>query len=412
VNVSEIPACRACGDEHLEIVLDLGNLCISDFTDGKRKPDRAPLVLVYCPECMLVQLRHTVSRERLYSRYTYRSGMNESMVAALQEVADEAMERRPLKLGDYVLDIGANDGTLLRMFPECTWRDGFEPSQLAAEAEKGTDHIWNTYFPSGWVPERKYSIILSCACFYDVDDPGKFVQGVKDWLRPDGIWINQMSDLGMMLNQNAFDNICHEHLTYWDYHPFHRLCRENGLRITGLSLNHVNGGSARYIVEHDTHPLPRETMGKIDMGMGAITAFIERIEHLRSETRWLLEDLKDRGNLVMGYGASTKGNTLLQYYGITPELLPAIADRNPEKVGLWTAGSNVKIISEETMRECKPDYLLILPWAPHFIEAFKVREAEFLTRGGKFILPLPQLKIIGGDDDAGVFQSATQTSAR
>ena len=180
-----------------------------------------------------------------------------------------------------------------------------------------------------------------------------------------------------------------------------------------MSLNNVNGGSARYIVEHDPHPLPASTQGKIDMGRGPIDAFSRRVQALRLETKWLLGDLQSRGKLVLGYGASTKGNTLLQYYGLDDGLLPAIADRNPEKIGLRTVGTNIPIISEEEMRGRQPDYLLILPWASHFVEAFRIREAEFLARGGQFILPLPELKIWpGGDTDAGILTGHAATGAR
>ncbi len=401
----EITACRACGSDRLEEVLDLGNLAISDFPlPGAGEPDRAPLTLVQCQDCTLVQLRHTVDRNRLYRNYYYRSGTNESMVRALREIAEEAMRRVTLGAGDAVLDIGANDCTLLRMFPDTLWRKGYEPAKnLMPEyiADRNLNLV-NAYFPppSG---ERSafagdYRIITSIAVFYDVDDPAAFVAAIKDWLHPEGVWVVQFQDLHAMLAVNGFDNICHEHLTYWSIRPLRMLLERHGLRIDGASHNATNGGSIRLIVRHGPVREP-DPPGRYQCHDTAVRlcGFAQEVERLRNDTVTLLRDLQARGKQVLGYAASTKANTLLQYYGIGPDLLPAIADRNPEKWGRQTV-TGIPIISEEEMRARRPDYLVALAW--HFLEPFRQREADFEARGGKWVVPLPHLRIVGGDDDA------------
>ncbi len=390
----EIATCRACGSTRLESVLDLGNLCVSDFVQPGQNEDRAPLELVVCEECSLVQLRHTVDRDRLYRDYWYHSGTNESMVAALRDVVEDACKRVKLTGDDSVLDIGCNDGTMLRMFPDWVTRNGFEPSDLAREAQIGNDTIWQGYFPAfSCIQERK--IITSIAMFYDVDKPNTFVSAIKDWLHPDGVWVCQFQDLHAMLACHGFDNICHEHLTYWGQYAFYDLVARHGLRVVDVSHNQTNGGSVRYIVKHGQWDPPRPEPQHALQFAYQLRRFAKEVEALKDETVILLDELRAEGKTVLGYGASTKGNTLLQYYGIGPELLPAIAERNPDKWGKVTVGTHIPIISEEEMRERRPDYLFTLPW--HFIDGFVQRESEFIARGGKFIVPLPALRLSGGE---------------
>lgn len=405
----EIKKCRSCGSDRIEPVLDLGTHCISDFVDDGQECDKAPLMLVRCHDCTLVQLAHTVDRDRLYRRYWYHSGQNESMVKALKDVVDDVTSRVQLTTEDLVADIGCNDGTLLDFYPSNIHQVGFEPSALANEAARPDRQrcIEKTYYPPRdrafprllapildrrpWVWDAKPKIITSCAVFYDLDDPNAFVAGIKDWLHPDGIWVVQMMGLEQMLAQTAFDNICHEHLEYWSKTAFLALCAKHGLSVAHVSHNDVNGGSVRYIVKHarvgDGVIIPKY------QDVPDLKDFARRVQGLRISTLVSLDGWRKKGELVLGYGASTKGNTLLQYYGIGPDLIPAIADRNPAKVGKFTVGSGIPIISEKEMRDHVPDYLFVFPWG--FIDAFKERERPFLWRGGQFILPLPTLRTSG-----------------
>jgi hypothetical protein len=400
MEVREITACRSCGSSRLDTVLDLGDLCVSDFPRPGESEDRAPLELVVCADCSLVQLRHTVERDRLYRNYYYRSGTNEAMVAALRDVVDDECRRVPLRSGDVVIDIGCNDGTMLEMFPQGLHRVGFEPSNLARVAAQR--FAWGIVFPDYFPPKidnyahylpEQAKIITSIACFYDVDDPNAFVAAIKEWLHPDGGWIVQFQDLHKMLSVNGFDNICHEHLTYWGMAAFTALLARHGLQVEACSDNNVNGGSVRYVVKHGTRqPPPVDPIHAVEFQY-QLADFAVEVAGLRRQTIALLRRLQDEGKSVLGVAASTKGNTTLQYYGITPDLLPAIVDRNPDKHGRVTTGTHIPIISEEEMWERKPDYLLALAW--HFIEPFRERYAAFEQAGGKWIVPLPELTVIG-----------------
>jgi len=241
--------------------------------------------------------------------------------------------------------------------------------------------------------------------FYDLENPHAFVADIKDSLHEEGIWVLELSYLPSMLEVNSFDTICHEHLEYYSLGPMERLLAEHGLEVIDVTLNSSNGGSFRIAAGHAGKTKPsddahervqqirlREFEQAFDTD-APYALFRKNIEKIRKDIRTLLKKARTQKKLVHGYGASTKGNTTLQFCGITPDLLPAIADRNQDKWGTRTVGTNIPIISEESSRKQKPDFYLALPW--HFIEEFKKRELEFLRRGGKFIIPMPQVHLIG-----------------
>ncbi len=390
--------CRFCGSGDLESILDLGNPCISDFIAPGGEESRVPLELLFCNSCGLVQLRHTVDRDWLYRDYYYQSSTNESMITALQNVVRDALDYVDLKPGDTVVDIGANDFTLLKQYniPEL-FKLGFEPAiNMLHHAGPGI-YFYPGFFPpvhneklvpwESLVPSQP-KIITSIAMFYDLDDPDEFVEQIKSWLHPDGVWVVQFQDLDSMLTQNAFDNICHEHLLYIDHNPFLDLLSRHGLGMVGFSRNSVNGGSSRYIIKHTTEVRSSLTP---KWSLERLYSFRSRVEMLRDAVPSYLGKWA-QDNVILGYGASTKGNTLLQYCDVDSSLVAAIADRNSEKWNRVTVGSHIPIISEEEMRARKPSHLFVLPW--HFINAFKEREHKFLARGGQFIVPLPNLRIV------------------
>lgn len=379
-----ITCCRVCGGS-IQPILSLGTPYISDFLLPGDTGSKAPLELVLCTSCNLVQLHHTVDRDWLYKDYYYMSGTNESMVAALKDVVETAQRYVKLEPDDVVIDIGSNDSTLLRQYDTHNLhRLGFEPAvNLWEKALQDNIIIHPGFFPPTcpWyemIPD-KAKIITSIAMFYDLDDPNSFVSAIKKWLHPDGIWVVQFQGLEDMLSQNAFDNICHEHLLYLSRSVFANLLGKNGLKVVDIGYNKVNGGSIRYIIKHGTDGQYVHRPWVMDrLAMLTVT-----IQFLREKTLEMLG-----GKNIFGYGASTKGNTLLQYYGIDTTLIPYIADRNPEKWGRVCAGSNIPITSERHMHEAHPDYLFVLPW--HFIDSFKQREPEYI---GKFIVPLPTIHI-------------------
>ena len=380
--------CRVCQTSNLETVMDLGLLPISDFPAMPNNIATAPLEVVLCPNCHLVQLKHTVSRDSLYKgKYWYRSGTNESMILALKDVVNEVCKWVELKPGDCVLDIGSNDGTLLSFYPDTVTIHGFEPyPSLAFESMEllGRGNIFPTYFPDKNLNCR-YKIITSIAQFYNVDDLVSYVKAIKDILHPDGVWCVQMGYLKTILLTNDIGNFCHEHLTFWTLSPLQYLLKRFGLGIVNLEFNQVNGGSFRVMVKHGKGSTFHDTITKEDF-----KEFSSKLKGLKEET---LSLLKSCGGLIIGLGASTKNNIVLSYYGIGPELIPYFAERQPEKWGRYTV-TGIPIISEEEARNLKPDYYFVGPF--HFIESLKNRERAFLEAGGKFIVPFPNLHLIGG----------------
>lgn len=396
MNAVEITKCRSCGSSRITPVLDFGDVPISDFvTDPTAIPDSAPLTVAYCEHCSLAQLLHTADRDRLYKRYWYRSGTNEAMIAALKDVAGDAMSQVALEPDDSILETGCNDGTLLAMFPGYVTKVGFDPAEnLTEDALRRMDLFVNDYFPPTKcrVAVHPKKVILSVAMFYDLPDPNQFCAAVKDWLAPDGVWIIQLAYLPATIRTNNFGDVVHEHLEYYTVHSLNHLLARHGFKIAKVSFNDVNGGSVRLSVRHadwggPAAVLPHDIVTKRDLQF-----FGAHVEALKHDTLRLLRQLRASGRLVVGYGASTKGSTMLAHYGIGPDLLPCIADRQPAKWGTYTAVSGIPVVSEEDARAMKPDYFFVLPW--HFLDAFLARESAFVARGGRFIVPLPRLRVV------------------
>lgn len=400
-----IECCRVCGGS-LRNVLSLGELHLSAFVDPGVTTPKYPLTLALCSHCKLVQLRHTTPAEELYEQYWYRSGTNASMTRELEGIARVA--ERELTFDDVALDIGCNDGTLLRAYKAGVFTVGFEPAKnLVSFAQEDVNLVVNEFFSAGaWFARMgptKAKVITSIAMFYDLDDPNAFVADVGEVLKDDGLWIIQMADLKSMLDRTMWDNICHEHLEYYSLIALDFLLHHHGLYVEHLEHNDVNGGSTRYYVRKDGHGLSEssavtearrlERAAGLDKP-GTYEAFAARV---RAETWLLTEFVAEQvaaGKKVYVYGASTKGNTLLQYAGLDHALITAAAERNPYKWGKVTVGTNIPIISEQEARAAKPGYFLVLPW--HFLDEFVERESEYLAGGGAFVVPLPAFRVVRG----------------
>lgn len=419
MNYTRIDRCRLCGSIALTDALSLGEqfLASSFVTTNENNPlasVRFPLSLVLCDRsknpagCGLLQLRETVDRDLLYREYFYRSATNPMMRSALKEIVDEVVSRVRLEDGDAVLDIGCNDGTLLSFFSPALWRFGIDPAKNIP-ALKGIDptiKIRTDYFTkdsahavSGGV--GAFKAITSIAMFYDLNDPHIFVQDAKELLAPDGIWCIQLSYLrDVVQNMNFFD-ICHEHLLYYSLATLRTLLHMHDLEIIDASTNPVNGGSLRVFVKHKKSDytiapsVQRILDEEAELGLDTpqtYRLFSEEISRLKESIVGYLRRQKERGGMVVGLGASTKGNVLLQYFGIGRDLLPYICDRNPEKTGLYTLGTNIEVISEERMRELNPACLLVLIW--FFREELLKREREYLDKGGVMLFPMPHPSLV------------------
>jgi NDP-4-keto-2,6-dideoxyhexose 3-C-methyltransferase len=410
--------CRICDAPELVPVIDLGEQYIATHFVAGDVPDllqrRYPLELVRCAGeggCGLVQLRHSIDPSLLYFDYGYRSGINQSMRDNLADITSKIERFVTLRAGDTVLDIGCNDGTLL-----CSYQTpgldkiGIDPSTnvLAHARAKGLDVV-NDYFSAAAFkkarPQKKARAITSIAMFYDLERPADFVRDIAAIISEDGIWVIELSYLPFMLQKNSFDTICHEHLEYYSLATLEWLLDKEELALQHVEFNDTNGGSVRLFIRWaaaiDESNGSVETARKRETELAlraedTFKAFRDRVAGIRADLRGILHLAKQRGQSVYLYGASTKGNTILQFCEIDREMVPKAADRNPDKWGRHTLGTGIEIISEEQARAERPDYFLVMPW--HFFEEFKERERDFLERGGKFILPLPELRIVGKED--------------
>jgi SAM-dependent methyltransferase len=359
--------------------------------------------------CGLIQVRHTVPGSILYRSYWYRSGINRTMTENLHGIAREAEALVHLSPGDLVVDIGCNDGTLLDGYrTEDLKVLGFDPSDVARYAsEKGYEVIRDFYrgnLLKERYPDQKARVITSIAMFYDLEDPAEFVAEVAEHLAEDGVWVMELHYLPAMLERNAFDTICHEHLEYYSLAVLERLCAQAGLEAISASLNDINGGSIRIFIGHRSRhaPTPEARLAlqelrirEFEMALDApepYEHFAADVQRVRDDLVGLVRSLHDEGKAIHVYGASTKGNTILQYAGIDAELVQCAADRNPDKWGSETIGTGIPIVSEEESRARGPDYYLVLPW--HFLPEFVEREADFLAGGGQFIVPLPEVALV------------------
>lgn len=410
-DLKKIDKCRVCKNSRLENIISLGTQPLINFLDS---PDQqiywAPLDLVLCSEdsggCGLVQLKHTVPREMLYRQFWYKSGINQTMKDALADVVTKVEKMIVLKNNDIVVDIGSNDSTLLRSYSKKLTLVGFEPARnLYEEAKEGISKIFNDFFNSNdfkeyFGPKKKAKVVTAISMFYDLDEPGKFIQDVVEILDENGIFVIQMNYLVTMLENNAFDNIVHEHLVYYSLSALEYLLNKYNLEVFGVELNELNGGSIRTYIKHKNCKkyLISENVNKLREketelhNKNTYKKFADLILHLKNKTTDFIKNQVQNGKKILVYGASTRGTTLLNYYNLNNGLIKAAVDRNPAKWGKIIVGTDIPIISEEEGRREKPDYFFVLPW--YFIEEFVKREKEFLKNYGKFIVPLPDFRII------------------
>ncbi|HVV53610.1 MAG TPA: class I SAM-dependent methyltransferase [Polyangia bacterium] len=411
--------CRVCQSSALTKVIDLGeqHLQGSFVKPGRQQPPlrRVPTSLVRCDPmrdekaCGLLQMEYTVPPEVLYSVYWYRSGTNATMRGHLAGIAEEgaALFGKPAA---RVLDIGCNDGTLLASYPKAFVKYGIDPSDLAREVPAGITVV-RELFPSeelvSILAGAQLDIITSIAMFYDLEDPIAFARAVKRVLAPEGIWCIEMSYMPTMLKMTSYDTICHEHLEYYSLAVLEHILREAGMRLVNVSLNSINGGSIRVWATHasnlgyrrDEFTRNIRTLRQEEFDMQLDTDkpyrhFQERVNVHGEQLSALLKKLRAEGKRVHVYGASTKGNTILQWCGVDSRLVDVAAERNPDKYGARTLGTDIPIVSEEESRAAKPDYYLVLPW--HFREEFLQREKATMAAGVGMIFPLPEIEVVRG----------------
>ena len=388
--------CRVDGGP-LVVVWDLGYMHSSTFVENENSSKKSPLTWARCETCGLVQLTHNIDFDNTYRQYWYNSGLNPSMVSSLKDVVRSV--EKAISYGDVVVDIGSNDSTLLGLYRKNknVFRVGFEPA-LNINSHENADLLipdfFNRYAYEEYMGRTKAKVITAIAMFYDLPDPNTFVSDVAHILHPAGTFVIQMTDLVAMLQANAFDNTCAEHLECYTVAGTIALLENHGLEVYDAQRNDVNGGSVRLYIGHkNTHPILKTVPDILDhevktLAEDSLERLRDRIDLYREKTmNFIHEEVVIKGKTMLALGASTKGNTLLQYYGIDNTLIPFIGEINKEKFGLKTVGTHLKIISETDVIAMHPDYILVLPW--HFKENFKKILRPYLNKGGKVIFPLP-----------------------
>ena len=406
----EIKKCRISGSSSLITVLSLGEQYLTGVFPKSplEKLTKGPLDLVWCPDSGLLQLKQSYSLDEMYGdNYGYRSGLNASMVRHLTHKIHMLEKMIMLSENDLVIDIGSNDATSLKAYTGAHRKVGIDPIGNKFLEFYTDDILLISDFFSAEVfrhdfPNDKAKIITSIAMFYDLENPLAFVKDIEACLEDDGIWHFEQSYMPSMLRTNSYDTICHEHLEFYSFKVVKNLLKTCGMRVIDVQMNNINGGSFA-ITACKTNASYKSNLPIInwmlqqeeDMGLDTpkpFRDFEERVFKHRKNLRELIDALTADGKKIFGYGASTKGNVLLQFCGLKAEDIPFIAEVNEQKFGSFTPGTHIPIISEKEAHAMKPDYFLVLPW--HFKNSILEREQDFIKQGGKFIFPLPEIEIV------------------
>jgi GDP-mannose 4,6-dehydratase len=408
--VSNITNCRICNSSQLTNVISLGEQQITSRFPvyGDNSTPKTPIDLCLCGECGLLQLLQTTFASELYEyEYGYRSGINHTMRTHLKDYYEEIISKVDLQPGDTVIDIGSNDSTLLQNYSPDYTRIGVDPTGKQFQQYYGDVQLLPTYFTYDNVKHRvgdsKAKVVSSISMFYDLPDPVQFAKDIHAFLEDDGIWTCEQSYLLTMLKTNSIDTICHEHLEYYSLRQIKEIADRADFKIIDVKFNDCNGGSFRIYLAKKNSQKHIENTGLINEilenetkhNLMTTQCYIDFMNNIHIEVSKLcnfIDSVNKNGKKVYIYGASTKGNCLLQYANIDESKIKYAVERNPNKVGKMTS-TGIEIISEETMRQSPPDYLLVLPW--HFRQEIIQREKEFLDNGGQFIFPFPQFEIIG-----------------
>jgi hypothetical protein len=407
---TEISKCRISGSTNLITVLSLGEQYLTGVFPKSQDEQvtKGPLDLVWCPDSGLLQMKQSYSLDEMYGdNYGYRSGLNGSMVKHLNQKINTLEKMVKPSDDDLVIDIGSNDATSLKSYTGKFKKVGIDPTgkkfieyyteDITLIADFFSAAAFKTNFPTS-----KAKIITSIAMFYDLESPMAFVKDIEAVLADEGVWHFEQSYMPSMLRTNSYDTICHEHLEFYSFKVVLNMLESCGLRVIDVQMNAINGGSfavtaCKKNASYKSNLPIINWMLKQEDDMGLDTPkpyrdFEERVFRHRKNLTELIEALVADGKKIIGYGASTKGNVLLQFCGLTTAHIPYIAEVNEDKYGSFTPGTNIPIISEKEAREMKPDYFLVLPW--HFKTGILEREKEFMEQGGKFIFPLPEIEII------------------
>jgi len=402
--------CRNCKNNNFSKLFSLGKLAFTGkFSKNKNSQIKKDFLnLVMCSKCKLVQIDRNFNSRYLYGKdYGYRSGINSTMTNHLKETANKLKILTKLKADDYVLDIASNDGTLLNNYPKTVFTVGVDPiiNKLSKFYDKrhikidgffSAKKIWQLKI------KNKFKIITAISIFYDLKNPNSFLRDINKIIDiKNGIFLLEHADLHSIIKNNLFDTICHEHLTYYSSKIIIDMAKNSNFKIIDIERNNINGGSTRFYLAHKKSLyrekkekilkfLDDEQKNKLD-NVKTFKKFFKKILELKKSLNLCINKIIKNNKIIHGYGASTKGNVLLQFYGIKRDKIKYIADRNIEKNNHYTPGTRIKIVTEKKSRSLNPDYYLVLPW--HFKKEILNREKRLVKRGTKFIFPLPEVRI-------------------
>ena len=408
--MEKIQHCRLCKCQDLVTVLELGNQALTGVfpSSTENSISKGPLSLIWCSECNLLQLAHRYDPDEMYGEnYGYRSGLNQMMVDHLATKVNELSRQYSIQKDDAVLDIGSNDATLLKAYPEKGLRKiGIDPTGIKFKEFYTADiELIPDFFNAQNIQQidqnLKFKIITSISMFYDLEDPLSFVSDIVKVLANNGIWHFEQSYMPSMLRLNSYDTICHEHVEYYSLKPVKLLLEKCGLKILDVKMNSVNGGSFAVTAAHKDSTY-KENNAVIqwlldqEQKMGLHTPlpfrqFEQRVYDHRDNLRKLIRRLHKDGKTIHAYGASTKGNVVLQFCKFNSTEISHVAEINKDKYGKFTPGTHIPIIPDKESRSLKPDYYLVLPW--HFKSGILNKEKEYLRCGGSMIFPFPEIEI-------------------
>jgi 2-polyprenyl-3-methyl-5-hydroxy-6-metoxy-1,4-benzoquinol methylase len=403
-----ISKCRNCQSKLLEKLFSLGKLSFTGKFPSKKREviSKAEISIVICKKCKLVQLDRNFNKKFLYGKdYGYRTGINKTMTNHVKAVVKNMEQLTKLKDKEYVLDIASNDGTLLNFYSKKNIRVGIDPiinkhKKYYKNINYKFSNFFNFHSINNKLPKVKFKIITALSMFYDLENPNSFLKDASKLLDKDGVLLIEHADLYSIVKNNIFDTFCHEHLEYYSSKVIVNMVKKHNLKVFDHKFNNINGGSSQYYICHRNakyktrktvkNILKIEKKFQIDK-IKTYKTFFNKIHIIKKNLTSKLKSLLKKNKIIHGYGASTKGNVLLQYFGINKEQIKFIADRNPLKFNKYTPGTGIKIISENVSRKLKPDFFLVLPW--HFKEEILLREKNMIKKGTKFIFPLPHLRI-------------------
>lgn len=404
----KIKKCRICKSSNLKELFSFGKLCFTGkFPSKSQNIKKEPITLIICKICELVQLGHNFDLNYLYGPdYGYRTGINKTMLNHVKKVVINLSKKTKVKKNDFVLDIASNDGSLLKYYNKKINTFGIDPIlEKYKNQYKNINYKIPDFFSAKKIikmTKKKFKIITALSVFYDSENPDKFIKDVKKLLANDGVFLLEFADLASIVKNKLFDTICHEHLEYYSSKVIFYLCSINDLRVFDIKENDINGGSKQYFICHQNSKYKSNHLKiksilnsekKLNLSKeNTYKKFFKIINNSKNKLNRFIKKAIKRKKIIHGYGASTKGNVLLQYYGINNKMIDYIAERNKNKYNLYTPGSRIKIISETLSRSYKPDYYLVLPW--HFKKEILLREKTIRKKGTKFIFPLPKLTIV------------------